>query len=81
VSGLEPIDAYRRAAEACGGRGQSVRPGVEEVVARFGRVTTAEVEALCDLPGPRAHAELWRLAETWRLRPVRVLTGWMWEAA
>jgi putative protein-disulfide isomerase len=81
VSGLEPIDVYRRAAEACGGRGQSARPGVEEVVTRFGRVTTAEVEALCDLPGPRAHAELWRLAETWRLRPVRVLTGWMWEAA
>jgi putative protein-disulfide isomerase len=81
VSGLQPIDAYRRAAEACGARRQSVRPGIEEVMRRFGRVTTAEVELLCDLPGPRAHAELWRLAESWRLRPVRVLTGWLWEAA
>jgi len=81
VSGLEPMEAYRRAAEACGARRQAVHPGVEEVVRRFGRVTTGEVEALCDLPGPRAHAELWRLAEGWRLRPVRVLTGWMWEAA
>ena len=81
VGGLQPLDAYRRAAEACGARRQNVRPGVEEVVRRFGRVTTAEVELLCDLPGPRAHAELWRLAENWRVRPVRVLTGWLWEAA
>ncbi len=48
---------------------------------RYGRVTTGEVELLCDLPGPVAHAELWRLAENWRVRPVRVLTGWLWEAA
>jgi predicted DsbA family dithiol-disulfide isomerase len=81
VSGLQPIEAYRRAAEACGACSRGARPGVEEVVRRFGRVTTAEVESLCDLPGPRAHAELWRLAEGWRLRPVRVLTGWLWEAA
>jgi predicted DsbA family dithiol-disulfide isomerase len=81
VSGLQPVDAYRRAAEACGGRREDARLGVEDVVRRFGRVTTAEVESLCDLPGPRAHAELWRLAENWRLRPVRVLTGWLWEAA
>ena len=81
VAGLQPLDEYRRAAEGCGARRQNVRPGVEEVVRRFGRVTTAEVELLCDLPGPRAHAELWRLAENWRVRPVRVLTGWLWEAA
>jgi predicted DsbA family dithiol-disulfide isomerase len=81
VSGLQAMDAYRRAAEACGAKRRSARPGVDEVVQRFGRVTTAEVELLCDLPGPRAHAELWRLAEGWQLRPVRVLTGWLWEAA
>ena len=38
-------------------------------------------ELLCDLTVPRAHAELWRLAENWHVRPVRVLTGWLWEAA
>jgi hypothetical protein len=81
LSGLQPLDEYRRAAEACGAARQDVRLGVEDVVRRFGRVTTAEVEALCELPGPRAHAELWRLAQDWRLRPVRVLTGWLWEAA
>jgi predicted DsbA family dithiol-disulfide isomerase len=81
VSGLEPVDAYRRAAAACGGRRRDARLDVEAVVRRFGRVTTGEVETLCELPGPRAQAELWRLAEGWRLRPVRVLTGWLWEAA
>jgi protein-disulfide isomerase-like protein with CxxC motif len=81
VFGLAPMDAYRSAAEKCGAQRSGERLGVEEVVQRFGRVTTAEVELLCDLPGPRAQAELWRLAEAWRLRPVRVLTGWLWEAA
>ena len=47
----------------------------------FGRMATAEVEAVCDLPGPRAHAELWRLAAEWRVKPVRVLTGYLWEPA
>jgi hypothetical protein len=47
----------------------------------FGRMATAEVEAVCDLPGPRANAELWRLAADWRVKPVRVLTGTLWEAA
>jgi predicted DsbA family dithiol-disulfide isomerase len=81
VSGLQPLEEYERAAEACGATRERRRPAVEDVVRRFGRVTTAEVESLCDLPGPRAQAELWRLAEGWRLRPVRVLTGWLWEAA
>jgi len=80
IPGLAPMDAYRSAAERCGATRSGERLGVEEVVQRFGRVTTAEVELLCDLPGPRAHAELWRLAEGWRLRPVRVLTGWLWES-
>jgi hypothetical protein len=29
---------------------------------------------------PRAGAELWRLATDWKLRPIRVLTGHLWEA-
>ena len=47
----------------------------------FGRMAGVEVEAVCDLPGPRAHAELWRLAAEWRVKPVRVLTGMLWEPA
>ena len=81
VAGLQPLEAYGHAAEACGAQPRQPRLGVDEVVRRFGRVTTAEVELLCELAGPRAQAELWRLAEGWQLRPVRVLTGWLWEAA
>ena len=56
-------------------------PDVPAALGRFGRMASAEVEAVCDLPGPRANAELWRLAAEWRVRPVRVLTGFLWEAA
>ena len=48
---------------------------------RFGRLATPEVAAACDLPGPRAAAELWRLASEWRVRPVRIVTGELWELA
>jgi predicted DsbA family dithiol-disulfide isomerase len=54
-------------------------PDVPAALARFGRMASVEVEAVCDLPGPRANAELWRLAAEWRVRPVRVLTGTLWE--
>ena len=56
-------------------------PDVPAALARFGRMATKEVELVCDLPGPRAHAELWSLAEDWRVRPQRVLTGHLWEPA
>jgi hypothetical protein len=81
VSGVRPYGDLRAAAVTCGAVAQTVRLDVEGAVARFGRVTTREVEVLCDLSGPRGAAELWRLAEAWKLRPVPVLTGHLWEAA
>jgi hypothetical protein len=44
-------------------------------------MATAEVAAVCELPGPRAAAELWRLATEWRVRAERVLTGELWHVA
>ncbi|MEA2375367.1 MAG: putative protein-disulfide isomerase [Thermoleophilaceae bacterium] len=55
-------------------------PSVPVALRRFGRMTTREVEEVCRLPEPRAQAELWRLASEFEVRPVRVLTGWLWEA-
>jgi putative protein-disulfide isomerase len=82
VAGFQPLEAYRNAAVACGATPtEPSRLGVEEAVARFGRVTTREVEVLCELPGPRASAELFRLAAEWRVRPLRRLTGYLWEVA
>lgn len=70
----------REAALAAGGEA-GAPPGVEEALRRFGAMATAEVAATCDLPGPRAAAELWRLASEWRVRPERVLTGELWTVA
>jgi hypothetical protein len=75
----EPYEEWRRAALAAGARptGEE-RPDVPAALRRFGRLATPEVAAACDLPEPRAEAELWRLAAEGRLRPVRVLTGTLW---
>jgi putative protein-disulfide isomerase len=56
-------------------------PGVLEAVARFGRIATPEVAAVCDRPSPLAAAELWRLAAEWKLRAERTLTGEFWSPA
>lgn len=82
VFGHGPYEDYRAAAQAAGAQPNGGEPpGVLDALRRFGTMATPEVEAVCDLPEPRAAAELWRLAAEWRARPVRVLTGHLWEAA
>ena len=44
-------------------------------------MATAEVAAVCELPAPRAPAELWRLPTDWRVRSERVLGGELWTLA
>ena len=80
--GDHPYEEWRAAAIAAGARsGGEPRPDVLGALRRFGRMATAEVEAVCDLGGPRASAELWRLATEWKVKPVRVVTGPLWEIA
>ena len=75
-------DAWRSAALACGAQPAEERPpSVVEALARFGSLAAVEVAGVCDLPGPRAPAELWRLATEWRVRPERFLTGELWALA
>jgi protein-disulfide isomerase-like protein with CxxC motif len=82
VIGFQPYEAFRDAALAAGAEPQRATPmTVEEALARFDRVSGREVEALCELPPPRVGAELFRLAEQWKARPVWRMTGYMWEAA
>jgi predicted DsbA family dithiol-disulfide isomerase len=71
----------RAAALQAGAQPGGALPGVEDALGRFGRMATPEVAAVCDLPGPRAAAELWRLAAEWRVRAERVLTGELWATA
>jgi predicted DsbA family dithiol-disulfide isomerase len=78
--GDHPYEEWRTAAIASGARPSGEpRPDVLGALKRFGRMATTEVEDVCDLPGPRASAELWRLATEWRVKPERVLTGMLWE--
>lgn len=82
VYGFRPYDDYRAAAESAGARPRGEpKPGVVDALRRFGRMATREVEAVCELRGPNAEAELWRLATEWAVRPVRVLTGHLWDLA
>ncbi len=78
----DPYESWRAALMAAGASPSAEpRPDVPGALRRFGRMATAELEAVCDLPGPRAGAEAWRLAGEWRVRRVPVLFGELWEAA
>jgi predicted DsbA family dithiol-disulfide isomerase len=81
VQGYGPYDRVRAAAVAAGAEPAGAFPGVEEALRRFGAMATPEVATVCDLPGPRAPAELWRLALEWRVRPRRAGGGELWEPA
>jgi predicted DsbA family dithiol-disulfide isomerase len=81
VYGVRPYEDYQRAAVAAGAVSNPERLAVLEAVTRFGRMATREVEEVCGLATPVASAQLWQLAAEWKLRPVRVLTGDLWEAA
>jgi putative protein-disulfide isomerase len=79
--GGEPYGSWREVVVAAGAGPLDERPGVLEALGRFGRMAAPEVEAVCDLPGPRGRAELWQLAADWRVRPRKVLFGELWELA
>lgn len=81
VFGSAPLESLRHAVVQAGGRPSgTARPGVAEALGRFGRMATPEVAAVCDLPPPRAEAELTGLVLEWRARPVPVLSDRLWEA-
>jgi predicted DsbA family dithiol-disulfide isomerase len=84
VYGPADYSALRAAAVAAGASPASdngAPPSIEAALRRFRTMATAEVALVCDLPGPRAPAELWRLALEWRVRPERLGTGYLWSLA
>jgi putative protein-disulfide isomerase len=82
VEGYGPYERLRAAALAASAEPRDDGfPGIEEALRRFGALATPEVAAACDLPGPRAPAELWRLALEWRVKPRRAGGGELWELA
>jgi putative protein-disulfide isomerase len=82
VWGRQPYEAYREAALAAGAVVEAERPAEPiEAIERFGRCATKEIEVLSGRPSTVVEAELWALAREWRLRPIPVLTGTLWEIA
>lgn len=80
--GMRPYDFVREQALAAGAQPTGEpRPSVLEAVQRFGALAPVEVAAVCDLPLPRAEAELTQLALDWRIKPTPVLAGRLWEPA
>jgi len=81
-AGADGYERWREAAREAGARASGEPPpDVLGALRRFGRMAAAELEAVCELPGPRASAELWRLAADWRVKQTRFLTGELWELA
>jgi hypothetical protein len=82
VGGRNSYAQWREAATAAGATPSAEpKPDVTAALSRFGSMATVELGAVCDLPGPRAGAEVWRLASEWRVRRVPVLGGELWELA
>jgi predicted DsbA family dithiol-disulfide isomerase len=80
VYGYAPWADWRAAAVAAGAAPTwDGPPGIEEALRRYGSMATPEVALVCDLPGPRAAAELWRLAQEWRVRARSSVGGPLWE--
>ena len=80
VGGDHSYDDWHAAARTAGATpSDEPRPDVAGALRRFGSIATAELAAVCDLPGPRAGAEVWRLASEWRVRRVPVLGSELWE--
>jgi predicted DsbA family dithiol-disulfide isomerase len=82
VFGSASYEELAAAAEGAGAVRRGAFPlSVDAAFARFERLAVKEVEVLCGLPGPRAHAELWRRAEAWELKPLAAGQSWLFERA
>lgn len=80
--GFVAYEEWRAAALAAGARPTGEPPpSIEQALRRFGTLATAEVAAACALPGPRARAELWRMALEWKVVAERRFTSALWRLA
>ncbi len=84
VWGSESVDPQKMREGALAVGARQVNDGALEpldAIRRFGRCATRELEILAEKPLPVLEAELWGLARDWKLKPVRALTGTLWEPA
>jgi putative protein-disulfide isomerase len=83
LRGPQTHEALLAAAVAAGATAprEAGRPDATALVGHFGRIATAEITAITGSPRPLVEAELWALAREWRVKPIPVLTGTLWEPA
>ncbi len=82
VYGYSDYATLRRAALAAGAVATAAAPpSIEQALGRWGSMATVEVAAVCQLPGPPAPSELWRLAGEWRVKAERAGGGELWSPA
>lgn len=80
VTAVESYEAWRSAALAAGARSVNPEPpSLQQAFDRFGRLADAELRALTGIPEPVLEAELWTGAREWRYRPMKFLTGTLWQ--
>jgi hypothetical protein len=79
VYGYSSYDQLREAAQASGAVAQGGSVSIEAALERFGTMTTAEVAAVCGMPGPTAPAALWQMAAEWRIRAEPCGGGQLWS--
>lgn len=82
VYGIASYEELHAAALAAGAEPTDRPPlAIEEALRRFTTMASSEVASVCELPGPRAAAELWRLTSEWRVKPERLGSGELWTLA
>ncbi|MBV9312016.1 MAG: DsbA family protein [Solirubrobacterales bacterium] len=82
VYGFASYEALAAAALDAGARPVDYQPpSPEQALSILTTMATAEIAMVCELPGPRAPAELWRLASEWRVKPERLGSGELWTLA
>jgi predicted DsbA family dithiol-disulfide isomerase len=81
VYGFSNYEELREAALAAGAVAQDGEVSIDQALARFGTMTTAEVAAVCGLPGPTAPARLWQMASEWRIQAEPCGGGQLWSLA
>ena len=84
VWGSDSVDPVKMRDASLAAGAERVNDGALEplgAIQRFGRCATRELEVLTERPLPALEAELWTLARDWKLKPVRALTGTLWEPA
>jgi predicted DsbA family dithiol-disulfide isomerase len=79
VYGYSSYDQFREAALAAGAVSLGQPCSVEQALERFSTMTTAEVAAVCGLPGPTAPATLWQMASEWRVKAEPCGGGQLWS--